>query len=104
MSELAYLEQIRIALAVAMLAIATASDVKKREISDIIWIVFGAIGVAVIFLGTDLSQELPKVGIALIIAPFVLLVWRIGLFGGADAFALIVLAALAPSISEFKLS
>ncbi len=99
MSELAHLDQIRIILSVTMLGIATASDIKKREISDIIWIIFGAIGVAIVLLGTDLNQELPKIGISLIIAPFVLLIWRIGLFGGADAFALIVLAVLAPSVT-----
>ncbi len=82
-----------------MLGIATASDIKKREISDVIWVIFGALGVGIILLGTDLSQELPKIGISLIIAPFVILVWRIGLFGGADAFALIVLAVLAPSLT-----
>ena len=99
MSELAYLDQIRIILSLAMLGIATASDIKKREISDFVWIVFGALGICVILLGTDLGQELPKVGIALIVAPFVLLMWRFGLFGGADAFALIVLAVLAPGIT-----
>ena len=35
----------------------------------------------------------------MIVAPFVILVWRLGLFGGADAFAIIVLAALAPQIT-----
>ncbi|MBM2852239.1 MAG: family peptidase [Candidatus Nitrosotenuis sp.] len=99
MSELAYLDQIRIILSLTMLGIATISDIKKREISDIIWIVFGAIGIGLVLLGTDLGQELPKIGISLIIAPFVLLVWRIGLFGGADAFALIVLAVLAPNLT-----
>ncbi|HEY8110208.1 MAG TPA: A24 family peptidase C-terminal domain-containing protein [Candidatus Nitrosotenuis sp.] len=99
MSELAYLDQIRIILSLTMLGIATASDIKKREISDVIWVIFGALGVGIVLLGTDLSQELPKIGISLIIAPFVILVWRIGLFGGADAFALIVLAVLAPSLT-----
>lgn len=99
MSELAYLDQVRIVLALAMLGIATASDIKKREINDIIWIVFGALGVGIVLLGTDLGQELPRVGIALIIAPIVLIMWRVGLFGGADAFALIVLAVLAPGIT-----
>lgn len=99
MSELAHLDQIRIILSLTMLGIATASDIKKREISDIIWIIFGALGIGLVLLGTDLGQELPKIGISLIIAPFVLLVWRIGLFGGADAFALIVLAVLAPSLT-----
>ena len=32
----------------------------------------------------------------MIIAPVALIVWRMGLFGGADAFALIVLAGLCP--------
>lgn len=99
MAELAHLDQIRIILSVAMLGIATASDIKKREISDIIWIIFGAIGIGIVLLGTDLNSELPKIGIALIIAPFALVVWRVGLFGGADAFALIVLAVLAPNIT-----
>ena len=99
MAELAHIDQIRIVLAVAMLGIASFSDVKKKEISDIIWMVFGAIAVAIVFLGTDYTQELPKIGISLIVAPFVLLIWRIGLFGGADAFAIIVLAALAPNIT-----
>lgn len=73
MSEFAYLDQIRIILSLTMLGIATASDIKKREISDIIWVIFGALGVGIVLLGTDLSQELPKIGISLIIAPFVII-------------------------------
>lgn len=98
MSEIA-LDTVRIMLAVLMLGIATASDIKKREVSDIIWIVFGAVGVVLILFSADISEELVKVGISLIIAPIALLVWRVGLFGGADAFALIALAVLAPSIT-----
>ncbi|MDG7050651.1 MAG: hypothetical protein JRZ94_05560, partial [Nitrososphaerota archaeon] len=48
MLDLASLDGIRMVLALAMLGIACASDVKKREISDIIWIVFGAIAVCLI--------------------------------------------------------
>ncbi|MFZ8922009.1 MAG: A24 family peptidase C-terminal domain-containing protein, partial [Nitrosopumilaceae archaeon] len=36
------------------------------------------------------------VGFSLIVAPLVLILWRFGLFGGADALGLIVLSALAP--------
>ncbi|MFB5624897.1 MAG: A24 family peptidase C-terminal domain-containing protein, partial [Nitrosopumilus sp.] len=43
--------------------------------------------------------QLLSIGFALIIAPFVIIVWRIGLFGGADAFALIALAVVAPMAS-----
>ena len=98
MSEV-YLDQIRIILSLVMLGIATMSDIKKREISDFIWIIFGGIGFGLIFLGTDFNQELFRVGISLIVAPFAILIWRIGLFGGADAFAIIVLAIIAPGLT-----
>lgn len=97
MLELASLDGIRIVLALVMLGIACASDIKKREISDIIWIVFGAIAVCLIPFSGELLDVLLKIGIAMIIAPIAIIVWRFGLFGGADAFALIVLAGLAPS-------
>jgi preflagellin peptidase FlaK len=55
-----------------------------------------------VFLSSDLISDLLTIGFALIIAPFVILIWRIGLFGGADAFALVALAVIAPmaTISE----
>ena len=99
MLELASLDSIRIILALAMLGIACASDIKKREISDWIWIVFGAIAAILIPFSGELNDTLLKIGIAMIIAPIVLIVWRVGLFGGADAFALIVLAGLVPSMT-----
>jgi preflagellin peptidase FlaK len=97
--ELAALDQIRIVLAIAMLGIATASDIKKREINDIIWVVFGAIGAILIPFAANLNDELLKIGISMIVAPIALIIWRFGLFGGADAFALIALAVLAPNLT-----
>ncbi len=97
MLELASLDGIRIVLALVMLGIACASDIKKREISDVIWIVFGAIAVCLIPFSGELLDVLLKIGIAMIIAPIAIIVWRFGLFGGADAFALIVLAGLVPN-------
>ena len=90
---------IRIFLAIGMLSIASAIDVWKREINDVLWIVFGAIAVVLIFFEPDLIYALKNMGISLIIAPLALLLWRIGIFGGADALGLIVLAALAPQIT-----
>ena len=63
-----------------MLGIATLSDFKKREISDLIWIIFGIIGVALIFVQPEWFDSLFSVGISLIIAPIVLLLWRFGIF------------------------
>lgn len=99
MLDLASLDGIRTALALAMLGIACVSDIKKREISDVIWIVFGAIAACLIPFSGNITEELFKIGMAMIVAPIAIIIWRFGLFGGADAFALIVLAALAADIS-----
>lgn len=82
-----------------MLIAASALDVWKREIHDILWIVFGAIAIILIFVGPLSEQVLTEVAFSLIIAPIALVLWRIGIFGGADAFSLIVLAALAPQLT-----
>ena len=90
---------IRISLAILMLSIASYTDIKKREIDDRIWMIFGGLSVIMLFLTSDISHSLVTIGISLLVAPIALLVWRIGFFGGADAFALIVLASLAPEVT-----
>ena len=79
-----------------MLIIGSIIDIWKREIHDYYWIGFGIVGFLLIFINSDILPYLFNIGIALIIAPFVIFIWRIGLFGGADAFALIALAVIAP--------
>ena len=90
---------IRIISALAMLSIATTIDIWKREINDILWIVFGAISIVLIFFEPNITNSIINTGISLIVAPIALLIWRVGIFGGADALGLIVLAALAPQLS-----
>ena len=87
---------IGIGLALAMLIIGSIIDIWKREIHDYYWIGFGSVGFLLIFINADILPHLINIAIALIIAPFVIFIWRIGLFGGADAFVLIVLAVIAP--------
>ncbi|MBI3639782.1 MAG: peptidase [Thaumarchaeota archaeon] len=82
-----------------MLAIASTLDIWKREIHDILWIVFGVIAVILIVFSPEPLEVIKTTGISLIIAPLAIVVWRIGIFGGADAFGLIVLAALSPLMS-----
>jgi len=82
-----------------MLFAASFLDYWKREVHDILWIVFGISAIILIFFEVDYSEFLIEIGIAMIIAPIALLFWRVGVFGGADAFCLIVLAALAPQIT-----
>ena len=87
---------IRILFALAMLGIATIIDIRSREISDLIWIVFGVISGVLLFFEPNIVEAAFGVGFSLIVAPLVLILWRFGLFGGADALGLIVLSALAP--------
>lgn len=89
-------ESIRIISAVIMLGIASFYDIWKREIHDVLWIGFGAFAAVLLILDPNFSESATSILISLIIAPFALFLWRTGMFGGADAFALIVLAALAP--------
>lgn len=99
MFELPSIEGIRIILALIMLGIACVSDIKKREIHDLLWIIFGGIAAILIPFAGNLQDELYSIGISLIVAPIAIIIWRVGLFGGADAFALIVLAALVPEVT-----
>lgn len=87
---------IRILFALVMLGSATIIDIRKREISDLMWIIFGVISVILVFFEPNLIEAALGIGFSLIVAPLVLILWRFGLFGGADALGLIVLAALAP--------
>lgn len=91
-----------IGLALTMLIVGSIIDVWKREIHDYYWIGFASVGFLLVFLSSDLMSDLLTIGFALIIAPFAILMWRLGLFGGADAFALIAVAVISPmaTISE----
>lgn len=90
---------IGIGLALTMLILGSIIDVWKREIHDYYWIGFGSVGFLLVFIDPNIISNLLTIGFALIIAPFVILVWRLGLFGGADAFALIALAVIAPMVT-----
>ncbi len=93
---------LRIIAALSMLSIAVFFDIRKREINDILWIGFGALAFVMIFFSNDIWFTLKTTGIAMIIVPIVLVVWRLGIFGGADAFCLIVLAGLSPMMSLYE--
>src|SRR5574340_153590 len=90
---------LRISIGLTMLLIASVLDIKKREINDILWIGFGAVAAVLVVISPDPWSTVKSVGISMIIAPIVLVIWRFGIFGGADAFCLIVLGALAPMAS-----
>ncbi|MDH3677790.1 MAG: prepilin peptidase [Nitrosopumilus sp.] len=100
------ISQIRILFALIMLVSATVIDIRSREISDWMWIIFGTISVVLLVFEPNVMETLFGLGFSLIMAPIVLVLWRFGLFGGADALGLIVLSALAPmsTLSESAVS
>ena len=93
------IHNLQIVSALVMLAIASRWDVWKREINDILWIAFGVVAVLLIIFSPSSFESLKATGISLIVAPLAIILWRTGLFGGADALGLITLAALAPQVS-----
>lgn len=90
---------IRILLAIGMLVTASIIDFWKREIHDFLWIIFAVAAVMLLFFEPSVFDTLITVAISMIIAPLSIAMWRIGIFGGADAFCLIVLAALVPMVT-----
>ncbi len=88
--------EIRIAICLITLIIASIMDFKKREISDKVWIL-AAIGGIALFIIDFNNIDLTKYGIALgITAMLSYIIYRTGLFGGADAKALMIISLLLP--------
>jgi prepilin signal peptidase PulO-like enzyme (type II secretory pathway) len=89
---------LRVALSITMLGYASYRDVKTREISDHVWIIFGAAGLGLniyeVYTGAlGLIPLLAAVGFSTV---FALLTGYLGFFGGADLLAFIVMGLLNP--------
>ena len=91
------LYNLRILLALTMLAIATVYDVWKREVNDVLWVVFGSVAIVMIIFESDWMNAIVLIGVSMVVTPAALVMWRIGFLGGADAICLIVLGALVPT-------
>ena len=91
---------LRIIIALSMLGIATFLDLKTREIHDFYWMVFGGITIVLLVVQFDNSEYIDSLIIStLFLIPISLALWYFGVFGGADAFALIILSVLVPSFT-----
>jgi len=90
--------EIRLIACAVMLVLASVMDLKKREISDKVWISFAGLGLlitAIEFSSNSINLLQYGFGIA-ITAPIAYGIYRSGLFGGADAKALVAIAMLVP--------
>ncbi len=90
-------EELRILLALGMLSLASAWDLRSRSVSDWLWMAFGAAAVALFALDVPALDELPLLFMGLgIVSAIAFAAYRTGLFGGADALGVVVLALLVP--------
>ena len=98
-----YLDYLRTGICLAMLVYASYRDLKTREIHDLVWIIFAAIGLTMdgyeIIMGTLAIQQLAiAVGFMIVIGA---LLSFLKLFGGADILAFITLVAIQPKSPVF---
>lgn len=90
--------EIRLVACVVMLILASILDLKEREISDKVWIGFGSFGLLLTAVELNVSSiNLLQYGIGIgITTPIAYAIYRTGLFGGADAKALVAIAMILP--------
>jgi len=96
----------RVVFALLILAYACYSDVRKRSVSNIVWLVMT--GVSIAFAGycaivQGMSFLIPLIFSAAITGAVSYIFFRLGLFGAADAKALICIALLFPTQPGFTI-
>ena len=95
---MSYLENLRPLLVLTMLGYASYRDLRTREVNDAVWLIFGALGLILDSYETltgimdPFSLVLPVVFVII----FSIVSGYLGLFGGADLLALVVLGILQP--------
>lgn len=89
------IELVREICSVVMLSVASYSDIKRRKISDMVWLVFGGIGAAIYFFEPPSPDAVLYVVCGIIIA-IVCLCSKI--VGQADCLGLVALAVTFPVI------
>ena len=93
-----YLESARILLSIIMLGYTSWVDIKTREIYDLVWIIFGGLGLAlnIYEVVTGVYTVIDVVVPVAFAAGISIVLGFIGLFGGADVLAFIALSLLNP--------
>jgi len=96
----------RAVFALLILAYAGYSDIRKRSVSNIVWLVMSGVGTA--FAGyctviQGMSFLIPLILSATITSTVSYIFFRLGLFGAADAKALICIAVLFPTQLKFTI-
>ncbi len=85
-------------ISLSFLGYATLSDLRSREVENWVWMFYGPLGIAVTFLKIIIEPHFFVVSLAsiIIVSGIALLMFYLGLFGGADAKAFICLSVTNP--------
>ncbi len=95
------IESLRQIAALSMLSVASYFDIKKREVNDIVWIIFGGIGIISYLFEPIDSITVLYLGIGIAIGTAWILTRA---FGQADGLALIALAITLPTYDRLPVS
>ena len=93
---------VSVAVVIAFLGYGSWSDIKSREVSNIVWMLFAPIGAALTVARLYLLPELLwiSLGSIVIATSFAFLLFYTGVFGGADAKGLICIGISIPTLPE----
>jgi len=93
---------ISVLVVLAFLGYGSWSDIKTREVSNIVWLLFGPIGATLTVARLYFLPELLWISLGSIIVAtsFALLLFYTGVFGGADAKGLICIGISIPTLPE----
>lgn len=87
------IEAVRIFVAFGMLAAASYYDLRSGKVNDVLWVVFGSVGLFLYFF----DWPAPSILVWIALDGFVVfLCWKLRLFGGADVLALGTLSVILP--------
>lgn len=88
---------IRILVVLTMLVLVSVLDLTRRSVNDRIWIIFGLIGGFLYVLDLPTLKEAIVIGISIgFVTGISFAMYKMGLFGGADALAIITIAVILP--------
>jgi len=91
------LQLVRVCIALGMFAVAAAMDLKRREVDDRLWLAFGA-PVALLYIFDYRSFDLVTALMSMVIAGSAsYALYKTGMFGGADAFAMVAFSVIMPT-------
>lgn len=88
----------RVILALAVLAVGSYMDIKRREVNDLLWIIAVGLGVIIhILYPLPLLEHIHVIAVGVVTAAGIAYIaYRLGLFGGADMLALISILVILP--------